>query len=101
MPPNQRHAAIDQFETSRPWSTCWPANSICGCLRETFLPIPNSEEPNFEQAGDFGGGLARGRYGFDDLFLLLGSDFRLSSGDASLSARFVQAGACALADHLA
>jgi hypothetical protein len=55
---------------------------------------------NFEQAGDFGGGLAPGRYGFDDLFLLLGGDFRLSSGDTSSSARLVQAGARALADHL-
>jgi hypothetical protein len=42
---------------------------------------------NFEQAGDFGGRLAPGRYGFDDLLLLLRRDFRLSSEDASLSDR--------------
>jgi hypothetical protein len=56
---------------------------------------------NFEQSGNFSGRLAPRRYGFDDLFLLLGGDFRLSSGDSSLSARFVQAAARALADHLA
>ena len=56
---------------------------------------------NFEQAGDFGGRLAPGCHGFDDLFLLLRCDFRLSPRDAALSARFMQSGACALADHLA
>jgi hypothetical protein len=42
---------------------------------------------NFEQAGDFGRGLAVGRDRFDDLFLLLGGDFWLSSGDASFPER--------------
>jgi hypothetical protein len=39
---------------------------------------------NFEQAGDFGGRLTPGRYGFDDLLLLLRRDFRLSLGNAAL-----------------
>ena len=56
---------------------------------------------NFEQAGDFGGRLASGRHGLDDFLLLLGGDFRLSPGNASLGACFEQAGARALADHLA
>jgi len=56
---------------------------------------------NFEQARDFSGRLEPGRYGFDDLLLLLRRDFWLSPRDAPLGARFVQAGARALADHLA
>ena len=56
---------------------------------------------NFEQARDLSGRLASGRYGFDDLLLLLRCDFWLSPRDAPLGARFMQSGACALADHLA
>jgi hypothetical protein len=56
---------------------------------------------NFEQARDLSGRLASGRYGFDDLLLLLRCDFWLSPRDAPLGARFMKSGACTLADHLA